>query len=263
MSRPSVKAVSAQAGAGKAASGKAISTKAAARKAGAGKASSSRTGLNAAVPDTAAAIGGPEDRHSLPGLGCWINILDPLIGELVGGCGYDYALIDMEHSPASPDSVLPMIRAVQQGGARALVRIPDKQSRWIGRIMDMGGDGVMVPMVETRAEAEALASAALYAPQGSRGMAAGIVRATGYGLHTDAYLKSCRRDFLLMVQIETRLAVENVSEIVSVSGIDCVFIGPYDLSGSMGNPGEPEHRDTRTAIRRISQSVRQANPSRL
>ena len=89
-------------------------------------------------------------------------------------------------------------------------------------------------------------------------MAAGIVRATGYGLHTDAYLKSCRRDFLLMVQIETRLAVENVSEIVSVSGIDCVFIGPYDLSGSMGNPGEPEHLDTRTAIRRISQSVRQA-----
>ena len=198
-----------------------------------------------------------DTKHTLPGTGCWINMFEPTIGELVGRCGYDYALIDMEHSPASLDSALPMIRAVQSGGAKAIVRAPDKNRLWIGRLMDMGADGVMVPMVNSAREAEELARAAVYAPEGTRGMAAGIVRATGYGVDTDAYLQSYRQNFLLMVQIETREGVDNVAQIAAVEGIDCLFIGPFDLAGSLGNTGEPEHKETRAGIRRVVKAVRQ------
>lgn len=201
-------------------------------------------------------VGPDATLHKLPASGCWVNIFEPAIGELVGACGYDYALIDMEHSPATLDSVLPMIRAVQLGGAKALVRVPDKQLEWIGRLMDMGADGVMVPMINTAKEAQSLAKAALYAPLGTRGMAAGIVRATQYGVSTASYLDNFRMNFLLIVQIETRQGVESAEEIASVEGVDCVFIGPYDLSGSLGNPGEPEHKGTRAGIRRITAAVK-------
>jgi len=195
-------------------------------------------------------------KHGLPACGCWINLFNPLVGELVGACGYDYALIDMEHSPASLDSVLPMIRAVQLGGAKALVRVPDKQSAWIGRLMDMGADGVMVPMVNTAEEATELAAAAVYAPEGTRGMAAGIVRATRYGVDTNEYLRNYRSNFLLLVQIETRQAVDSAGAIAAVDGVDCVFIGPFDLAGSLGNLCEPEHKDTRAGIRKVVKAVK-------
>jgi len=193
----------------------------------------------------------------LPACGCWINLLNPLVGELVGACGYDYALIDMEHSPASLDSVLPMILAVQLGGAKAIVRVPDKQSAWIGRLMDMGADGVMVPMVNSAEEATELAAAALYAPEGTRGMAAGIVRATRYGVDTGEYLRHYRRHFVLMVQIETRQAVDCAGAIAAVDGVDCVFIGPFDLAGSLGNRCEPEHKDTRAGILKVVSAVKE------
>lgn len=154
------------------------------------------------------------------GHGCWVNILDPAVGELVGACGYQYGLIDMEHSPTTLDSVLPMIRAVQYGGARAIVRVPDKQSHWIGRLMDMGADGVMVPMVNNADEAREVADAAVYAPEGTRGMAAGIVRATRYGVDTAEYLENYRKNFMLMIQIESREAMEQAEAIAAVPGVD-------------------------------------------
>ncbi len=200
--------------------------------------------------------GASEPRHSFPAFGCWINLFEPAVGELVGASGYQYALIDMEHSPVTLDSALPMIRAVQLGGAKAIVRVPDKQTAWIGRLMDMGADGIMVPMVSNAAEAEALAQATVYAPEGTRGMAAGIVRATQYGVNTAEYLQTYRKNFLLVVQIETREAMEQAEQIAAVPGVDCVFIGPSDLAGSLGHRGEPEHKDTRAAIRQISKSVK-------
>ncbi|MFT6305002.1 MAG: 4-hydroxy-2-oxoheptanedioate aldolase [Halioglobus sp.] len=188
--------------------------------------------------------------------GCWVNIFDPTIGELVGSCGYDYAMLDMEHSPVSLDSTLSMIRAVQSGGAKAVVRVPDKQPVWVGRLMDMGADAVMVPMVNTVEEAQILAKSAVYAPAGTRGMAAGIVRATGFGIGTDAYLSNYRKNFMLLIQIESREAVQAAAELAAVDGIDGIFIGPYDLAGSLGHLGQPEHKETRTAIRQVLKAVK-------
>ena len=188
--------------------------------------------------------------------GCWVNIFDPSIGELVGACGYDYAMIDMEHSPVSLDSTLVMIRAIQSGGAKAVVRVPDKQPAWVGRLMDMGADGVMVPMVNTVEDAEMIAKSAVYAPQGTRGMAAGIVRATGFGVDTEAYLSAYRENFMLLIQIESSEAVEAAADLAAVDGIDGIFIGPYDLAGSLGNLGQPEHKVTRAAIRKVLKAVK-------
>lgn len=198
-------------------------------------------------------------RDGFPASGCWVNIFNPLVGELVGLCGYDYALIDMEHSPVTVDSALPMIRAVQLGGAKAIVRVPDKQALWIGRLMDMGADGVMVPMVNNAEEALTLADAAVYAPEGARGMAAGIVRASGYGVNTDHYLANYRENFMLMLQMESREALDNVNEISAIPGIDCLFIGPFDLAGSLGNQAEPDHKVTRSAMRTIARAAKSSD----
>jgi len=196
--------------------------------------------------------------QSLPAVGCWINIFDPIVGELVGPCGYTHAMIDMEHSPVALESTLAMIRAVQAGGAKAYVRVPEKDPAWVGRLMDLGANGVMVPMVNSVREAQDLLSAAIYAPNGTRGMAAPISRASVYGIHTDEYLSNYRKHFTLMLQIETAQAADACEDIALLDGVDALFIGPYDLSGSLGNTAQPEHKKTRAAIRKIMKSVKAA-----
>jgi len=202
--------------------------------------------------------GSPSREAPLKGRrGCWVNLFEPIVGELVGRAGYDYALLDMEHSPVTFDRLVPMVRAVQLGGARALVRAPDADPAWIGRLMDLGADGAMVPRVASAAEAGRIARAAEYAPEGTRGMAASIVRASGWGTDPD-YLAHCRERFLLMLQIETREAVEAAGDIARVDGVDAVFIGPYDLSGSLGHTARPDHAVTRAAIDTVVRAVREA-----
>lgn len=191
--------------------------------------------------------------------GCWINLFDPTVAEIVGRVGYDAALVDLEHSTATLDKALPMVRALQAAGCRALVRIPDRQPEWVSRIMDMGADGVMVPMVSCPHEARQLALMAQYAPLGTRGMAAGLVRGSYYGLGAPDYVDTCRASFELIVQIETRQAVEQVNLIAEVPGIDTLFIGPFDLSGSLGNRASPDHRDTRRAMKTIVQAAKAQN----
>ena len=189
--------------------------------------------------------------------GCWVNLFEPTVGELVGRAGYDCAMLDMEHSPVTLERLVPMVRAVQLGGARALVRAPDADPAWIGRLMDLGADGAMIPRVGSADEAAGLAGAALYAPEGTRGMAAGIVRGSGWGTDPD-YLARCRERFTLLLQIETAAAVEAAGDIARVPGVDVVFVGPYDLSGSLGHVAEPDHPATRAAIARVVDAVRKA-----
>jgi len=190
-------------------------------------------------------------KHTFPAFGCWLNIFHPVVAELVGLAGYDFVLIDMEHSPTSTDALLPIIQAAQLGGARPIVRAPDNDPQWVGRLMDIGAKGIMLPMVNTAAQAKAIAAAALYAPAGTRGMAAPLVRGAGYGAQLSGYMDRCRDDFMIFVQIETAEAVANAVEILSVPGIDVMFIGPYDLSGSLGNAGQPDHPVTQQAIEKV------------
>ena len=114
----------------------------------------------------------------------------------------------------------------------------------------------MVPMVNSGEEACTLANAAVYAPQGTRGMAASIVRATGYGVNTSDYLANYRQNFLLMLQIETAAAVEAVEAIANTDGVDALFIGPFDLAGSLGHLASPDHPEVQAAIKAVMAIVK-------
>lgn len=197
-------------------------------------------------------------RSSSPTLGCWLNFPEPGIAELAARAGYDVALIDMEHSPFGIDVATSLVRAVQGGGGRAFVRVPDEAPRWLGRMMDLGADGAMVPMVGDAAQAERLAAATRYAPDGTRGMAAGIVRASGYGGDAAAYVPNARDRFTLLCQIETRAGVDNAASIAEVDGVDVVFIGPFDLAGSLGHRAQPDHPEVRRAIDGVVAAARDA-----
>ncbi len=193
--------------------------------------------------------------HRFPANGCWLEFFDPLIAELAGQAGYDYTMIDMEHGPGTLESLLRVVQASQLGGAKALVRIPEKDPRWIGRIMDLGADGAMVPMVNDAADAQSMARGCLYPPGGTRGVATPVIRASRYGADVGGYLRSYRDNFLLMVQIETAGAARNAEQIAAVEGIDAVFIGPFDLSASLGFPGQPDHPQVHECIAAIAANV--------
>lgn len=195
--------------------------------------------------------------HRFPANGCWLELYSTMIAEMVGHAGYDYAMIDMEHGPGTVDNVLPMIQAVQLGGAKALARIPETDPRWIGRLMDLGADGVMVPMVNTAQQARLLAAACLYAPDGSRGLASTIVRASRYGADV-RYMEQYRHKFLLMVQIETTEGAANAAAIAATVGVDAVFVGPYDLSASLGHTGKVDHPEVQQCIADIAEAVKHA-----
>jgi len=181
-----------------------------------------------------------------------------MIAELVGLVGYDYAMIDMEHGAGTLDRVLPLVQAAQLGGAKALVRIPERDPRWVGRLMDVGADGVMVPMVNNAEEARAMAEACAYPPKGTRGMAPGVIRASGYGGEVESYVEHYREEFLLIVQIETVQAAHEARAIAEIDGVDVLFIGPYDFSAAVGFPGEPDHPDVQRQIREIAEIVKAA-----
>ena len=190
-------------------------------------------------------------------VGCWIHLFDKLASEIVGQAGYDFAMIDLEHGPGE---VMDAISVMQALGADcpALVRVPGNDPLWIKRILDAGAEGVMIPSVNSREEAEAAATACHYAPRGMRGMAAVIARAATYGVDWQDYVRRIEEEVLVICQIETREAVANVAEIAAVGDVDLLFVGPFDLSGSMGHLGEPDHPEVRAAIGQVEDAAKAA-----
>ena len=178
----------------------------------------------------------PKSPHKYPACGCWLHFCNPMIAELVGVVGYDYAMIDMEHGAVGLDGVMPLIQAVQLGGARALVRIPERDPRWVGRLMDLGADGVMVPMVRGVADARELAAACVYAPVGTRGMAPAIVRASVYGAEMESYMERYRKDFQLIVMKEPLERIQYILFIINKQYSSCyVMLAVIHLYSSMAD----------------------------
>ncbi len=175
-----------------------------------------------------------------PAFGVSIMFPSPQMVEMAAGLGFDWVLIDCEHGSISLESVEHLIMAAQASGLTPIVRPPSKAPREIHQVMDLGAMGVQVPHVITADDARAAVAAVKYHPQGTRTMAAGI-RAQGYGLSmsSDDYIETANRETLVCVQLEDAEAIENVDEILKVEGIDVFFIGPSDLSQSLGFPGNP------------------------
>ncbi|MFQ5714747.1 MAG: HpcH/HpaI aldolase/citrate lyase family protein [Candidatus Scalinduaceae bacterium] len=182
-------------------------------------------------------------------IGSWITLAHPAIAEIMAKAGFDWLVVDLEHSVITISEAEELIRVIELCGIVPLVRLSANDSTLIKRVMDAGAHGVIVPMVNTGADAIKAVNAVKYPPVGTRGV--GLARAQGYGLEFERYKEWVDKESIVVVQIEHIEAVDNLEEILSVDGVDGFIIGPYDLSGSLGIPGEFEHPGVIDALKRI------------
>ena len=188
-------------------------------------------------------------RAGQPTLGSWITLGHPAIAEILANAGFDWLVIDLEHSSMSIADAGDLIRIVDLCGTAPLVRLTSNDSNQVKRVMDCGAHGVIVPMVNSAEEASRAVSATCYPPRGSRGV--GLARAQGYGTKFAEYLEWQANEPVVIVQIEHWKAVAEIDLILTVSGIDGYIIGPYDLSCSMGIPGQFESEEFVAAMHEI------------
>lgn len=181
-------------------------------------------------------------RQDVSQYGIWAGFANGYAAEIVASVGYDWMLIDGEHAPNTVPSVLNQLQAVAPYSTAPVVRAVSGDANLIKQLLDLGAQTLMIPMVETAEQAQALVRAMRYPPHGIRGVGGGLTRATRWD-GVDHYLTTAHQELCLIVQVESRLGVENVEAIAAVEGVDAVFIGPADLSiglGHAGNPGHPE-----------------------
>jgi len=182
-------------------------------------------------------------------IGSWITLAHPAIAEIMAKAGFDWLAVDMEHSVITIREAEELIRVIDLCGVVPLVRLSSNNPVQIKRVMDAGAHGVIVPMVNSVAEAEQAVAAVRYPPEGRRGV--GLARAQGYGSVFESYLEWVNKNAVVIVQVEHIDAVNNLDEILSVDGVDGFIVGPYDLSGSLGAPGEFGHPLMKKAMGRI------------
>ena len=160
--------------------------------------------------------------------------------EIIGYSGFDFVILDMEHSPGAPNSVMGQVRAAELRGMDVLARLTNVERTTVLRTLDIGVSGILAPLVNDLPTARAFIEASLYPPLGCRGF--GLTRASCYGAAAvPEYIAEANSDLLRMVQCETEQAVREVESIASIEGLDLIFIGPYDLSLSLGVPGDKFH----------------------
>ena len=191
------------------------------------------------------------NKYSLPLIGSWVNTGSTAVAELMSGSGLDFVTIDMEHAPISIESLADLLRAIRSGDPKcmALVRTPGHDYQDLKRYMDAGADGVIVPFVNNAVTAQKIVDAVKYPPQGRRGV--GFARDNGYGMRIMQKLEDANEQSFICVQIEHIDGMNQLDEILDVPGIDAAFLGPYDLSASMGIAGDFNHQEFQNACTRF------------
>lgn len=174
----------------------------------------------------------------------------------MASAGFDWLVLDMEHSVLELSEVQAIIQVLDAKQCPAIVRLTSNHPDQIKRVMDAGATGVMVPMIKSAADARAAVDGVYYPPRGQRGV--GLARAQGYGASFPAYRTWLEENAVIVVMIEHVDAVKAIDQILAVPGIDAYIIGPYDLSGSMGRPGDLNHPDVQTAIAQVLEAGRRA-----
>lgn len=190
-------------------------------------------------------------------LGSWITIPHQSVIEILGSAGFEWLTIDMEHAAISIETAMNLIGHIQGNGMQALVRVSKNEEVIIKRVLDAGADGVIVPMIKNKEDAIEAVNYVKYPPLGKRGV--GLNRAQKYGTAFDTYQEWVKNKVVVIAQIEHIEAVNNLEEIFSVQGIDGIIVGPYDLSASMGYPGEYEREDVQIALARIDKVAKKLN----
>lgn len=182
-------------------------------------------------------------------IGSWLQIGSPIVAEIMAQAGFDWLVVDMEHSAISIDNAQTLIQVIDLAGCVPLVRLSSNDPTLIKRVMDAGSHGIIVPNVNSANDAVAAVKAVRYSPDGTRGV--GLWRAQGYGFDFDKYKQWQASETLVIVQIEHIEAVNNFEAILNIDGVNGFIIGPYDLSASLGIPGEFEHPDFRAVLDKI------------
>ncbi|MEW6407124.1 MAG: aldolase/citrate lyase family protein [Patescibacteria group bacterium] len=182
-------------------------------------------------------------------VGSWITIGDSSVAEIMAKSDFDWLVVDMEHSAIELDAAQKLIRIIELAGCIPLVRVGENNPALIKRVMDAGAHGVVVPMVNSKEEAIRAVRAVKYPPGGIRGV--GLARAQGYGMSFESYKNWLNQNSIVIVQIEHINAVKNLQQILDVEGVDGFIVGPYDLSGSIGKPGEFNDPEVKAALERI------------
>lgn len=177
------------------------------------------------------------------------------IAEMIANAGFDWVLIDMEHSTLSLDCVQTTLQVMGEKILR-IVRVPGNDEIWIKRVLDTGCNGILVPMVKSAEEAKKAVISLKYPAAGERSV--GVTRAHKYGAGFKDYITRANDELILMIQIEHIEGVKNIDSILAVPGIDSIFIGPYDLSASMGLMGQVDHPEVRAAISLVKNKCRDA-----
>ena len=173
--------------------------------------------------------------------GPFCKLQDPSVVEIAALAGFDFVILDMEHGPLSVESVQTIARAAQAKGIEVVVRVTENSASDILRILDVGVNSIQVPQVNNAADAQKVVDASFFYPKGERGMCR-YVRAASYtGVEKKEYFSSANLGILTIVHIEGNKGLQNLEKIVSLDGIDIVFLGPYDLSQSCGYPGQTNH----------------------
>ncbi|MEZ5480049.1 MAG: HpcH/HpaI aldolase/citrate lyase family protein [Thiolinea sp.] len=189
--------------------------------------------------------------------GFWLGLCNPLSAELLAHTGYDWLLIDGEHAPNDLRTVLAQLQAIAGTPAHPVVRLVDGNPATIKQYLDIGAQSLLIPMVETAQQAEALARAVTYPPHGMRGVGTALARAAHWNLAND-YFAAVDEELCLLIQVESVTALENLDAILQVERVDGVFIGPADLAATMGHLGNPAHPDVKAAVETAIRKIRAA-----
>ena len=192
----------------------------------------------------------------LPSIGSWIQIPHPSIAEIMGNSGYDWVAVDIEHGSICTHQLPDLFRALELGDTLPLVRLSEGTDRECKQSLDAGAGGVIVPMIESASQLESVRDACRWPPAGKRGV--GFSRANLFGKNFDQYTVEAQSP-LLVAMIENIKAVDNLDDILEVNGLDAVFIGPYDLSASMGLTANFTAPDFLAVINRIRESCDKHN----
>ena len=192
-----------------------------------------------------------------PLYGVWNGLVDPNVGEILAGSGFDWVLIDGEHAPFDLRSIQLQMQAMARSGVPVFVRPPVGDTHSIKQLLDAGAQSLLIPMVETSTQAASLYQAMQYPPKGVRGVGTGLARAAQWN-RVDNYFETAGEEMCLVVQVETVLGIKNLESILHTEGVDGVFIGPSDLAASMGFLGRPDRIEVKRVVEKALRSIRDA-----
>jgi len=190
--------------------------------------------------------------------GCWLSLGSPMAAEMLAQVGYDFLLIDNEHGPWGLSECVGLLQAMSGTSTASVMRVPWNDPVYLKRALDIGVEGVMIPAINTEEQAIQAVRACRYPPLGFRGSAYQVVRAANYGVGAPDYLQTAHDNLVIIAQIESKQAVDNVEAIAAVDGIDVLLIGPNDLSGTVGRMGELKHPDVMALVERTERATKEA-----